>query len=76
MGCGKGLESMDLANAARVVGTMAVKAATGNDWTRPLRPAGPGEYQRYQEAKQRRQEHAAERAALRLREAARAASEQ
>lgn len=76
MGCGKGLESLDIANVALVVGTMAVKAATGKDWAEPLRPAGPGEYQRYREAKQMREERAAERAARELRDAAREAAEQ
>ncbi len=76
MGCGKGLESLDLANVAVVAGTMAVKAARGEDWARPLRPTGPGEYQRYREAKQVRQERAADRAARKLRDTARAAAEQ
>lgn len=76
MGCGKGLEGLDLANVAVVAGTMAVKAARGHDWARPLRPAGPGEFQRYREAKQLREERAAVRAARRLRDAARAAAEQ
>ena len=73
IGCGKGLESLDIANVAIVAGKMAVKAATGGDWSKPLRPAGPGEYQRYQEAKRLREEQSAERAAMSLREAARTA---
>jgi hypothetical protein len=73
MGCGKGLESVDIANVAIVAGTMAVKAATGGDWTKPLRPAGPGEYQRYQESKRLREEQSAARAAIRQRDAARIA---
>ena len=76
MGCSKGLDSLDLANVALVAGTMAVKAAQGEDWAKPLRHAGPDEYQRYQKAKQRRQERAADRAAQRLRDAARARTEQ
>jgi hypothetical protein len=75
MGCGKGLESLDLANVGLVVSTMAVKAATGKDWAEPLRPAGPGEYQRYREAKQMREEREANRAARALRDKARNAAE-
>jgi hypothetical protein len=76
MGCGKGLDSLDLANVGLVVGTMAVKAATGKDWAEPLQPAGPGEYQRYREAKQMREEREANRAARALRDKARNAAEQ
>lgn len=75
-GCSKGLDSLDLANVALVAGTMAVKAARGEDWAKPLRPAGPGEYRRYQEAREQRRERAADQAARRLRDAARAAAEQ
>ena len=76
MGCGKGLEGLDLINLAVLAGTMAVDAATGRDWARPLRPAGPGEYQRYQEAKQKREERSADLAARRLRDEARKAAGQ
>lgn len=75
MGCGKGLESLDLANVAFVAGSMAVSAATGGDWKKPLRPAGPGEYARYQEAKQHREELATARAARKLRDEAREAAD-
>jgi len=55
---------------------MAVRAARGEDWTKPLRPADPGEYERYRQAKQQREERGAVAAANRLRDAARAAAEQ
>ena len=76
MGCGKGLEGLDWINVAAVAGMAAMRAVRGEDWTKPLRPAGPGEYQRYQEAKKAREERSADRAALRLREQARAKSGQ
>ena len=72
MGCGTGLEGLDLANAAIVIGTAAIKAATGEDWTRPFKMGGPDEYQLYLQAKQRREareeEKRAEAAALNARQ--------
>ena len=69
-GCGKGLESLDLANVAFVAGTMAVRAAKGEDWRRALRTGGPDEYQLYRQAKQRREALEAERAAAAMRKKA------
>jgi hypothetical protein len=65
-GCGAGLEGLDLANVAIVVGTMAARAAEGKDWTSPLRPGGPDEYELYKQARQRRQVEETERAAARV----------
>ena len=62
-GCGTGLEGLDLLNVAVVVGTMAVRAAKGDDWTKAFKTGGPDEYQLYKEAKQRREAHHAEREA-------------
>src|SRR4051812_23094345 len=39
MGCTKDLRSLDLANVAIVLGTAAVRAAKGADWSKVLRPA-------------------------------------
>ena len=61
--CGKGLESVDWANVAVVAATTAVRAAKGEDWTRVFKPGGPGEYQLYRQAQQRRQAEAQQRAA-------------
>lgn len=61
--CGKGFESLDWANVAIVVGTMGVRAAKGQDWTKAFKTGGSGEYQLYQQAKQRREARNAERAA-------------
>jgi len=61
-GC-EGFGSLDLANVAVVVGTMAIRAAKGKDWTRAFRVGGPNEYQLYQQSKQRREAADAERAA-------------
>jgi hypothetical protein len=63
MGCGTGLESLDLVNVALVLGTMAVRAAKGEDWAKAFRTGGPDEYQLYLQAKQRRAARDAERAA-------------
>ena len=63
MVCGKGLESLDWANVAIVVGTMGVRAAKGQDWTKAFKTGGSGEYQLYQQAKQRRETRDAARAA-------------
>jgi hypothetical protein len=65
-GCGAGLEGLDLANVAIVAGTMAVRAADGKDWTSPLRPGGPDEYELYKQARRRRQAEETERAAARV----------
>jgi hypothetical protein len=54
-GCGTGLEGLDLANAAVVIGTAAVKAAKGEDWTTPFKRGGSDEYQLYLQVKQRRE---------------------
>ena len=62
-GCGTGLEGLDLLNVAVVVGTMAVRAAKGEDWTKPFKTGGPDEYQLYKQAKERREAHDAERKA-------------
>jgi hypothetical protein len=61
MGCGTGLEGMDLANVAIVAGTMAIKAAKGEDWTKAFKTGGPDEYQLYLQAKQEREAREAER---------------
>ena len=63
MGCAKDLRSIDLANVAVVVGTTAVRAARGDDWTKIFRPGGPDEYQLYQQSKRRREAEAGGRAA-------------
>lgn len=72
MGCGTGLEGLDLANAAVVIGTAAIKAAKGEDWTRPFKTAGSDEYQLYLQAKQQREareeQERAEAAALKSRQ--------
>ncbi len=72
-GCGTGLEGLDLANAAVVIGTAAIKAARGEDWTRPFKTGGSDEYQLYLQAKQRREareeQQRAEAAALKARQA-------
>ena len=65
-GCGKGLDSLDLANVAIVAGTAAVRAADGEDWTRAFKTGGPDEYQIYQEAKHRRKVEDDERAAAKV----------
>jgi hypothetical protein len=65
-GCGTGLESLDLANVAFVVGTAAFRAAQGKDWTAAFRHGGPGEYQLYLQAKQRREAQELDRAAARV----------
>jgi hypothetical protein len=61
MGCGTGLEGLDLANVAVVVGAMAVKAAKGEDWKKAFRQ-GPDEYQLYLQARHQRDAREAERA--------------
>ena len=71
MGCGKGMQSLDLANMAIVLGTTAIRAAKGEDWTRALKTGGAGEYQLYKQAEQRRKAQDAERAAARMRTIAR-----
>lgn len=53
-GCGTGLEGLDLANVAIVLGTAAVRAAKGDDWRKAFRTGGPDEYQLYQQAKRQR----------------------
>jgi hypothetical protein len=63
MGCGKGLEGLDLANVALVGTTMAVRAAEGKDWKGAFKKGRPDEYQLYLEAKKRREAHEAARAA-------------
>jgi len=72
MGCTKDLRSLDLANVAIVLGTAAVSAAKGDDWTKAFRPGGPDEYQLYQQAKRRREAEAAERAAAEVKRKAEA----
>ena len=69
-GCGKGLESLDLANVAFVAGEMAVRAAEGKDWRGILRTGGPDEYQLYEQAKQRREALEEERAAAAMKKKA------
>jgi hypothetical protein len=54
-GCGKGLEGLDLANAAIVIGTAAIKAAKGEDWTEGFKTGSSDEYQLYLQAKERRE---------------------
>lgn len=54
-GCGRGLEGLDLANAAIVIGTAAIRAAKGEDWTKPFKIGSSDEYQLYLQAKQRRE---------------------
>lgn len=63
LGCTKDFSNLDLANVAVVVGTAAVKAAKGDDWTKVLRPGGPNEYQLYRQGMRRREAEADERAA-------------
>jgi hypothetical protein len=63
MGCGKGLESLDVANVALVVGKAAVRAAKGKDWASALRTGGPDEYQLYLQAKRQREAREEEQAA-------------
>lgn len=63
-GCGTGLENLDLANVALVLGTAAVRAAKGEDWKKAFKTGGPDEYQLYLEAKRLRVARAAERARL------------
>lgn len=72
MGCGKGLGSVDLVNVAIVAGTMAVRAAEGEDWKKAFRVGGPDEYQLYQAAKRKREAEEAEQAAARAKVKARA----
>lgn len=70
-GCGTGLEGLDLANAAIVIGTAAIKAAKGEDWTRPFKMGSSDEYRLYLQAKQRREAQEEEKraeAALRARQ--------
>lgn len=69
-GCGKGLESLDLANVALVVGTVALKAAKGEDWRKAFR-VSPDEYQLYVAAKNEREAREVERKAQALAAAAR-----
>ena len=64
MGCGKGLEGLDLANAVLVIGTAAIRASKGEDWTRAFKTGGSDEYQLYLQAKQRREAEEELRAAL------------
>ena len=71
--CGQGLGSLDLANVAMVVATTAVKAAKGEDWKSIFRPGGSDEYRLYQAAKRRREAADEQRAAARVRMAAREA---
>ena len=66
IGCTKDLSSLDLANVAFVLGIAAVRAAQGRDWSRAFRPAGPDEYQLYQQVKQKRAAEADERAATQV----------
>jgi hypothetical protein len=73
MGCGKGLDSLDLANVAVVTGTAAVRAAKGEDWTRAFKTGGPDEYQLYQQAKRRHEVEDDERTAAKVRLQARQA---
>ena len=54
-GCGAGLEGLDLLNVAVVAATTAVKAVSGDDWKKVLKPGGPDEYQLYLEAKRDRE---------------------
>jgi hypothetical protein len=63
MGCTKDLSSLDLANVAVVVGTTAIRAARGDDWTKAFRTGGPDQYQLYQQAKRRRDAEAEQQAA-------------
>lgn len=71
MGCGKSLDSLDLANVAIVLGTTAIRAAKGEEWSKTFKTGGPDEYQQYQQAKQRREARDAGLAAARLRRIAR-----
>ncbi|MEA3058875.1 MAG: hypothetical protein QOE50_287 [Sphingomonadales bacterium] len=73
MGCGKGLEGLDLANVAVVAATMGVRAVKGKDWARAFKTGGTDEYQLYQQAKQRREAEDAERAAAKVKMKAREA---
>lgn len=63
VGCGDRMDNLDLANVAIVAGTMAVRAAKGEDWAKALRTGGPDEYQLYRQAKQRRDAQRDQRAA-------------
>jgi hypothetical protein len=63
MGCTKDLSSLDLANVAVVVGTTAIRAARGDDWTKAFRTGGPDQYQLYRQAKRRRDAEAEQQAA-------------
>lgn len=73
MGCGKGLDSLDLANVAIVGGAAAVEAAKGEDWKRAFKTGGPDEYQLYKQAKRRHELEDDERAAAKVRLQARQA---
>jgi hypothetical protein len=76
MGCGKGLESLDLANVALVVGTAALKAVKGENWARALKPGAADEYQFYQQSKRRREAQEEERAAAEVRMKAKKAEQE
>lgn len=73
MGCGHGLESLDLANAADVIGTAVARAARGKDWIATFKTTAD-EYQLYPEAKRGREARELERAAAKVRMNARAAA--
>lgn len=76
-GCGTGLESLDLLNVAVVVGTVAVKAAKGEDWSKVFKTGGPDEYQLYLQARKQREKREAQRrlaAAIKARKEAASAS--
>jgi hypothetical protein len=66
-GCGEGLGSIDLANVAIVAGTAVVRAVKGEDWAKAIKVGGPDEYQRYQQAKRRRDAEDAQRTAAQVR---------
>jgi hypothetical protein len=72
MGCTKDLSSLDLANVAVVVGTTAIRAARGDDWTKAFRTGGPDQYQLYRQARRRREAEAEERAAAEVKRKAEA----
>ena len=76
MGCGKGLEGLDLANVAVVAGTMAVRAAKGDDWLKAFKVGGVDEYELYKQAKQRRESQETERAAAAVKKKAQEAERQ
>lgn len=67
MGCGKGIESLDLANVALVVGTAALKAAKGESWQAAIKPGAADEYQLYRQAKRRHEALEEQRAAAKVR---------